>query len=294
MMLRASVLSAAVLLSACAMKMPGALGTPETAEQPKKAQPQNETIHDLDAEPFAEEPAPLPPKKAKAPVVRAQPVPPPALMAPMAGRVGIMSLLGNELTHVHAGTFGGHRQDYNVQYDFNGYVVEELRKNLVSKTPYQPVMVQPTAALLKAGSSWQKTSGGAFAPVFQREFDGIIKQNRLSMLIVVSYATLGDGQLMSSRDLRGSGLYTRSFLGTTQAAVFSTLQFYRLVGEPARLVQPIAPEGERSVGDLPNAKLPEELDELPPRYLVPVYGPLRTIVQNKIAGLISLPRKLGH
>lgn len=212
-------------------------------------------------------------------------------MAPMAGRVGVMSLLGNELKHVHAGTFGGDEQSYNVQYDFSGYVMEEVRKGLLSKTPYQPVAINSTGLLRRDATKWAATwDGNTFGPDYQREFDGIIKQNRLAMLIVVSYATIGDGQIIGGRKLNGSGLYTRG----RDAAVFSTLQFYRLVGTPAQLVYPIAPDDERSIGDLPNAKLPKDLDNLPPRYLVPVYEPLRVLVQNKVHGLVSLPRKLGY
>ena len=220
---------------------------------------------------------------------------PGVLMAPMSGRVGIMSLLGNELQHVHAGTISSSEKSYNVQYDFNGYVVEELRKSMLAHTPYQPVMVNSTGALRKAADSWQKSwNGKSFDATFQREFDGIIKQNRLAMLIVISYDKVSDGQLIGGTKLSGSGLYTRSFIGAPKAAVFSTLQFYRLVGEPARLVQPVSAPGDRNIGDLPNVKLPEDLDDLPPRYLVPVYEPLRQIVQNKVHGLVSLPRKLGN
>lgn len=215
------------------------------------------------------------------------------VMAPMAGRVGVMSLLGNELKHVHASSLGigGNEQSYNVQYDFNGYVMEELRKALLTKTPYQPVMVNSTGLLRRDAAKWASTwNGQTFAPDYQREFDGIIKQNQLAMLIIVSYATIGDGQIIGGRKLNGSGLYTRG----RNAAVFSTLQFYRLVGAPAKLVLPIAPVDERSIGDLPHAQLPKDLDNLPARYLVPVYEPLRTLVQNKVHGLVSLPRKLGY
>ena len=216
-------------------------------------------------------------------------------LAPMAGRVGIMSLLGNDLRHIHASPpFGGHTQNYNVQYDFNGYVVEELRKSLLKNTPYQPVMVNGTAALRQAGTTWQDTwDGERFAPTFQREFDGIMEQNRLVMIIVVSYTNLSDGLMMGGQKLSGSGLYTRKALGKTSTAVFSTLQFHRVASKPARLLLPVAPANDRSVGDLSNVALPKDLENLPPRYLVPVYEPLRTIVQNKIHGLISLPRKLG-
>jgi len=216
---------------------------------------------------------------------------PTGVMAPMAGRVGIMSLLGNELQHVNSGTFGSKEQSYNTQFDLNGYVTEELRKALLAKTPYQPVSVASTGALRQAANTWQDSwNGQSFAPTFQREFDGIISQNRLSMLIIVAYAKTGDGSFVGGAKLSGSGLYTRG----RKAAVFSTLQFYRLVGSPAQLVLPIAPEGERSIGDVPNAQLPKSLDDLPPRYLVPIYEPLRTLVQNKVFGLVSLPRKLGY
>jgi hypothetical protein len=216
-----------------------------------------------------------------------------AVMAPMAGRVGVMNLLGNELKHIHSSGFGigGDEQSYNVQYDFGGYVMEELRKQLLTKTPYQPVTINSTGLLRRDATKWASTwNGKTFGPDYQREFDGIIKQNRLAMLIIISYATIGDGQLIGGRKLSGSGLYTRG----RDAAVFSTLQFYRLVGTPAQLVLPIAPEDERSIGDLPDAQLPKDLDNLPARYLVPVYAPLRTLVQNKVYGLVSLPRKLGY
>lgn len=216
-------------------------------------------------------------------------------IAPMAGRVGVMNLIGNELKHVHAGTFGGSERAFNVQYDFGGYVMEELRKALLTKTPYQPVVVNSTGALRKAAHEWQGTwDGERFGDVYQREFDGIIKQNQLAMLIIVSYPPMKDGQFLSGTELIGSGMYTRSVLGSTKVAVFSSLQFYRLVGVPAKLVMPIAPADDRGLGDLPNVKLPDDLEELAPRYLVPVYEPLRTIVKNKIHGLVSLPRKLGH
>lgn len=216
-------------------------------------------------------------------------------LAPMAGRVGIMSLLDNNLRHVHASPpFGGHEQSYNVQYDFQGYVLEELRKALLTRTPYQPVIVASTGALRQSSATWQKSwNGKSFAPTFQREFDGIMEQNRLVMLIIVSYTTVEDGLMIGGQELTGSGLYTRKVLGSTSTAVFSTLQFHRVAGKPGRLILPIAPADDRSIGDLPNVKLPADLDDLPPRYLVPVYEPLRTIVANKINGFVRLPRKLG-
>ena len=301
-------------------------GEPGLTAAPVPALIENEVINSVDAEP-----PPLPemqaekervktrtsldpisaeervigqdPRKGPSRTAKAESAPRPSLkpeepkgpVAPMAGRVGIMNLLGNELKHVHAGTIGGSERAFNVQYDFGGYVMEELRKALLSKTPYQPVVVNSTGALRKAAHEWQGTwNGERFADVFQREFDGIIKQNQLAMLIIVSYPPMKDGQFMSGTELIGSGMYTRSFLGSTKVAVFSSLQFYRLVGVPAKLVMPIAPADDRGLGDLPNVKLPDDLEDLAPRYLVPVYEPLRTIVKNKIHGLVSLPRKLGH
>lgn len=289
MSLRAISVGLVVLLAGCSIL------ERKPKDGPERLDRESEVIRsvEVEAEPVSRVDAPPPLTSTKS-TPRSDTAPAP-LMAPMAGRVGIMSLLGNELRHIHAGLIGGHEQDYNVQYDFNGYVVEELRKALLTKTPYQPVMVASTGLLRRDADKWHDSwDGQRFAPDYQREFDGIIKQNRLAMLIVVSYDTIGDGQLLIGRKLSGSGLYTRSGLGGTQAAVFSTLQFYRLVGSPAQLVQPVAPPDERSVGDLPNAQLPKDLEKLPARYLVPVYEPLRTLVKNKVFGLVSLPRKLGH
>lgn len=312
MSLRAACVVVAVLLSGCSMV--DRFRSPD--DGPQRLKSRQETIHSVDPEPapargFPQETRTLgnDPRRRAAAEARAPAEGPPRAggtpawqpqddgspVAPMAGRVGVMSLLENELRHIHAGAIGGHQKAYKVQYDFNGYVLEELRKSLVTKTPYQPVAINSTGLLRRDAAKWAATwDGKAFAPEYQREFDGIIKQNRLSMLIVISYRTMGDGQLVGGRKLYGSGLYTRRGLGGTRAAVFSTLQFYRLVDTPARMVLPLAPAGERSIGDLPDAKLPEELENLPPRYLAPVYEPLRTLVQNKVHGLVSLPRKLGH
>ena len=303
----------ALLLASCS------LTNSKTGEGPERIESQPEVIQSVEAE--------LPPRtetaKAEAPVHRIDPfaeerpyigqdprisesrasskAPKPTLykeykepIAPMAGRVGIMSLVGNQLRHVHASTFGGHQRDYIVQFNLNGYINEELRKALLSQTPYQPVPVAPTGFLRQAADTWQETwDGKQFADRFQREFDGIIKQNRLSMLIIVSYARIDDGQFIGGAKLSGSGLYTRSSFGKTKSAVFSTFQFYRLVGSPAVLVEPVEAPGVRSIGDLPDIPLPDDLENMPARYLVPVYGPLRQIVGNKINGLISFPRKLG-
>ena len=218
----------------------------------------------------------------------------PELMAPMAGRVGIMSVIGNQLTHVHAGTFSSSRRDHWVQFDLNGQLMRELRTQLLQHTPYQPIPIPPTGMLRRDHDSWHETwDGEQFAPEYQREIDGVIKQNRLDMLIVISYREISAGGAFGAK-LSGSGMMTRSALGSSKAAVFSTFQFYRLVGTPARLVEPVVAPGDRSIGDLPDAKLPDDLENLPARDLYPVYEPLRLIVQNKVRGLIALPRRIGE
>lgn len=217
-------------------------------------------------------------------------------VAPMAGRVGIMNLVGNQLSHVHSSTFGGHKRDYNVPFNFSGFIMQSLREALLSKTPYQPIPIPSTGMLRQSSDSWQESwDGKAFAPQFQREFDGIIKQNRLAMLIVVSNHRMKDGLFIGGTTLSGTGLYTRGgTFGQPKSAVFATFQFYRLVGTPAQLVEPVMAPTDRSIGDLPGIELPEELENLPSRYLAPIYKPLRDIVRNKVDGLIALPRKIGN
>lgn len=216
--------------------------------------------------------------------------------APQSGRVGVMSLIDNKLMHIHAGTtpIGNYETVYPVQYDLSGFVLEELRKALTTKTPYQPVMVRPTGLLMRNSATWQdQRSGDGFPEAIQRELDGIMKQNGLVMLIVVSAPKIDDGVAGTGQKLVGSGLYTRSFFGSTETAVFSTIRFHRLVGSPARLVKPVIAADERSVGELPNIKLPDDLEGMNVRYLAPVYEPLHHMIRNKIRGLLSLPRKLG-
>ena len=322
---RALALSVLLALSACASQGPS-----PPVDGVKRAQTEPERVHSIDdSEPLpppgGAEPEPLKPRREARvdpfpeerrtigfdPRMGDEPrsesrkkkkkVPPhpglgntqPELMAPMAGRVGIMSLIGNQLTHIHSGTFSTQRKDHWVQFDLNGYLMRELRTQLLTKTPYQPIPINATGALRKDHDSWHESwDGEKFAPQYQREIDGVISQNRLDMLIVVSYRSIKAGKPFGD-EISGSGMFTKSGLGSSKAAVFSTFQFYRLVGTPAKLVKPIEAPGDRSIGDLPNAKLPDDLENLPARDLHPVYEPLRLIVQNKVRGLIALPRRLG-
>jgi hypothetical protein len=219
-----------------------------------------------------------------------------APQAPMAGRVGVMNLVENKLTHIHSGAtpLGNYKTVYPVQHDLSGFLMEELRKGMLTKTPYQPVPVWPTGLLMKNASKWQNMrKGEGFEEAIQRELDGVMKQNALAMLIIVSAPEISDGVTGSTQSLVGSGLYTRNAFGSTKTAVFSTIQFFRLVGTPARIVHPIAAANDRSIGDLPNVKLPDELEGMNVRYLWPVYEPLHNMIRNKIDGLLSLPRKVG-
>jgi hypothetical protein len=208
--------------------------------------------------------------------------PPVSSRLPNGSRVGLMVALDNEIALTHAGTLGrgDFRRTLIPSFDLPGYVTESLRKRILSGVPYQPVLIRPSARLLRYKSEWQKSwngKSGSFGD-WQAEFDAIIKQNRLQMLIVVSPYELDDGVTGTSQTLRGNGLYNRSGLGKTQNAAFSTIRFHRIVGSPGKLQAPVEAPGERLYAEIPG--MPNDIPE-------PFTKPLQFTLEKNVKALID-------
>ncbi len=207
-------------------------------------------------------------------------VPPPVSQLPYGSRIGIMTAVDNELAVVHTGTggSGNYSRPTKPNFDLPGYITESLRKRMLASLPYAPVLVRPSTRLMREKTSWQDSWSRAtqsFGNGWQQEFDAVMKQNRLSMLIVISPYDMDDGIAGTRQRIMGSGLYNRSFLSQKQNAVFSTLRFHRIVGTPGKLQDPVVIPGERLYGDLQNfpATLPSPLS-------APLQNSLELAVKN--------------
>ena len=217
--------------------------------------------------------------------------PPISTRLPNGSRVGIMVALDNEIALTHAGTLGrgDFRRTLIPSFDLPGYVTESLRKRILDGVPYQPVLIRPSAKLMRYKTEWQKGWSGKSGNFgeWQGEFDAIIKQNRLGMLIVVSPYELDSGFTGSSQRLLGSGLYNRSMLGKTQNAVFSTIRFHRIVGTPGRLQSPVEAPGERLYADLPG--MPNDIpDTLSKPVQFTLEKNVKAIIDQKVESFIAL------
>jgi hypothetical protein len=228
------------------------------------------------------------------PATVAQPawMPPPVTKMAYGSRVAIMPAFENEITRVHAGTagIGNSRKSEKPAYDFPGYVTEALRQGLLSNTPYQPLIIRPSARLMRDRATWQESWNEAaqrFSPEWQQEFDAIIKQNRLEMIVVVSPTEMDDGIVGTGQKIFGTGLYTRSFMGQKQAAVFSTLRFYRVMGTPARLLTPVAAPDERLYASIANFPT-EPPDPMPAPIQAGFDQAVRNLIDQKIGAFIRL------
>ena len=206
-------------------------------------------------------------------------------------RVGIMTVLDNEIVHVTSGTLGlgGGREVLPSRIDLPGYAAESLRKTLLAKTPYQPVVVRPTARLWRDRATWQENWDKRRENFgdYQQEFDAIMKQNRLKMLIVISSPEEDDGIVASGQYLIGSGFYSRSFFGKKQTAVFSTMHFYRISGEPGKLQLPVSAPNERLYADIPNMPNPIP-DPLPAPVINAVYRAVQNLIDQKTEAFVLM------
>lgn len=209
---------------------------------------------------------------------------------PNGARVGIINLMQNEISHVRGGLVGSERHTVRANSDLAGFTTQELRKAILGKTPYQPVPLNPTSALLKNRDGWsQQWTGSRFQGELQRDFESILQQNQLQAIIVIAHEEVSS-RGFGGPTLLGSGLITLDRLGSRKVGVFSSLRFFRVYGGPLRLMQPVAAPEERVVADLPNVQLPDDLDDLHPRYFTPVYEPLRTLIKQKIGEAVDLMR----
>lgn len=210
-------------------------------------------------------------------------MPKPLTSMPYGSRVGIMVVLDNELAIVHAGMVGrgDYRHTYRPSFDLPGYVAESVRKGILSGKPYQPLSVRPSARLLRDKAVWQRswnTRTQSFDDGWQQEFDAIIKQNRLGMLIVISAYEVDDGISGTSQTLLGNGLYNRKAFTTTENTAFSTLRFHRLVGTPAKLEMPVTPDDDRLYAELKS--FPDTIPE-------PLPAPLRNSLEFTIQRMVD-------
>lgn len=220
-------------------------------------------------------------------------MPPPMTSLPYGSRVGIMNALANEIAHVNAGTagVGNFRKTYPATFDYPGYVTESLRRAVLRHTPYQPLIVRPSARLLRDAATWQDSWNPRterFAEPWQQELDAVIRQNQLRLLIVISAPELDDAIPGTAQTLLGSGLYTRKFLGRREAAVFSTIRFHRIAGQPGKLLMPVTAPSERTYADIANFPVPEVLDQLSPATLAPVQDAVKALADQKVGAFVSL------
>jgi hypothetical protein len=220
-------------------------------------------------------------------------MPPPLTSMAYSSRIGIMTVLDNEITHVNAGTagIGNSTTAAKATFDLPGYVTESLRKGILGNTPYKPVLVRPSARLFRDKLIWQKSwneSQQRFDNDWQKEFDSILKQNQLKLLIIVTAPVESDGIVGTAQHIVGSGYYTRSFFGKKQTAVFSTVHFYRITGEPGKLQQPVSSPQERLYADLPGFPnpAPEPLPQGP--ITNAVNSAVQNLIDQKVGAFISL------
>lgn len=217
----------------------------------------------------------------------------PAPLTSMAysSRIGIMTVLDNEIVHVTAGTagIGNSTQAAKAGFDLPAYVTESLRKGILGHTPYQPVLVRPSARLWRDKEIWQKSwneRNENFGD-WQKEFDAIMKQNQLKLLIVVTAPEEDDGIVGTAQTIKGSGYYSRSFFGKKQTAVFSTVHFYRISGQPGKLLQPVSSPAERLYADIPSFPNPAP-EPLPPPMQKAVETAVKNMIDQKVGAFISL------
>jgi len=218
----------------------------------------------------------------------------PAPLTSMAysSRVGIMTVLDNELAQVTAGTAGIGNGSSTIKptFDYPGYVSESLRKGILAHTPYQPVLVRPSARLIRDKRIWQQTwnkDAGKFETSWQHEFDAVIKQNQLKLLIVVTAPEEDDGIVGTSQTITGSGYYARSFLGRKQTAVFSTVHFYRIAGQPGKLLHPVSAPAERLYADLPDFPNPAP-QPLSQPLQIKLEKAVKDMIDQKVGAFISM------
>lgn len=219
-------------------------------------------------------------------------MPKPLTSMAYSSRIGIMTVLDNEIVHVTAGTagIGNSTKTAKAGFDLPGYVTESLRKGILGHTPYKPVLVRPSARLQRDKALWHRSwneRSQSFGDDWQKEFDAILKQNQLKLLIVITAPEEDDGIVGTAQNLIGSGYYSRSFFGKKQTAVFSTIHFYRVAGEPGKLLQPVSSPAERLYADLPNFPNPAP-EPLPAPMQKSVETAVKNMIDQKVGAFISL------
>lgn len=211
-------------------------------------------------------------------------MPPPLFKMEPGSRVGIMSAVGNQISSLN-----DESETLRPGFDLPNYTASALRKNLFANTPYGAVLIPPSARLMANKATWQKSwneKTKSFGDNWQKEFDAVIKQNGLAMLVIISEPEVSKGSLRNSK-IQGSGYSSRGGVGKGRTAVYSTMHFFQIKGVPGKLLTPVRPENDPLYLDIPN--FPKEIPSPFPRPMQEaIERELRRLIDQKIAAFVTM------
>jgi len=210
-------------------------------------------------------------------------MPPPLYKMETGARIGIMSVVENQIR------VGSGSKTIYPGFDLTGYAANSLRKALFSNTPYGAILLPPSARLMAERSSWQQSwnpKTQTFATEWQTEFDAIIKQNGLAMLVIISQPPISEGGL--SGKLQGSGYTTRGLFSSEETVAYSSMQFFRIHGKPGKLLQPTRANDDALYSVVPNFPKGTLPDPLPKPMLGAIERQLMALIDQKATRFVNM------
>jgi len=209
-------------------------------------------------------------------------MPPPLYKMPERARIGIMSVVDNQML-VDDG-----KDKLYPGFDLTGYSADSLRKALFASTPYAAIILPPSARLMANRAVWQKSWNAktqTFGDNWQKEFDAIIKQNALAMLVIISEPPVSESKLGGK--LQGSGYTMRGSFGKHQTAAFSSIHFFRIQGTPGKLLEPVRADDDPLYSEVAN--FPKEAPKpLPKPMQDALERELRSLIDKKAARFVTM------
>lgn len=214
----------------------------------------------------------------------AQPIARPSISAN--ARIGVINLVKPTITHTHVGTtvFNNSVQAYARSWQPSAYFYKQATAEIESSGNYTVVNIAPSQALASYKGDFIDLTFSSFKldDSIAPELDRLAASAKVDLLLILRETSWRDTVANTNQNLRGYGLYTRSFIGLNTAFVYANVFPVLVQPSPARIVS--GGSGFIIIGrepkEIPGFVFPADVKALTEADLEQIDTPLRALLNE--------------
>ena len=151
-------------------------------------------------------------------------------------RVGLINMVGDEITHTHVGTtsFNNFSKKYDIDWNISSIIEDTIVGKIKKNTHYDVIKINPTEKLLENDKELVEIGWASHSlkESVVPEFKNIFSEYDVDIILVIREFGAEDYVTQTGTYIEGYGLYTRSFLVFEKAYAYGYLKIDGIFGDP--------------------------------------------------------------